>query len=81
MKKSFINTTHVEGVLYEHALESKVTGENSKNPGTAFITGTISIATDDKMTNIVPVHFTYVTATTATGKSNATYEVLNNIVK
>ena len=80
MKKSFINTTHVEGVLYEHALESKVTGENSKNPGTAFITGTISIATDDKMTNIVPVHFTYVTATTATGKANATYEVLNNIV-
>ena len=73
MKKSFINTTHIEGILYEHALETKVTGENSKNPGTAFITGTISIATDDKMTNIVPVHFTYVTATTSTCKANATF--------
>ena len=80
MKKSFINTTHIEGILYEHALEIKVTGENSKNPGTTFITGTISIATDDKITNIVPVHFTYVTATTSTGKNNATFEVLNNIV-
>ena len=79
-KKSFINQTHIEGVLYEHALETKVTGENSKNPGTTFITGTVSIATDDKMTNIVPVHFTYVTATTATGKANATFDVLNNIV-
>ena len=79
MKKSFINTTHVEGILYEHALETKVTGENSKNPGTTFITGTISIATDDKITNIVPIHFTYVTATTSTGKNNATFEVLNNI--
>ena len=79
MKKSFINTTHIEGILYEHALETKVTGENSKNPGTTFITGTISIATDDKITNIVPIHFTYVTATTSTGKNNATFEVLNNI--
>ena len=40
----------------------------SKNPGTPFITGTISIATDDAMTNIVPVHFTYVTATFGSGK-------------
>ena len=80
MKKTMINQSHIEGVLYEHALETKVTGENSKNPGTTFITGTVSIATDDKMTNIVPVHFTYVTATTATGKANATFDVLNNIV-
>ena len=31
------NTTHIEGILYEHALENKVTGPNSKNPGTPFI--------------------------------------------
>lgn len=79
-KKTFINQTHVEGVLYEHALEAKVSGDTSKNPGTPFITGTISIATDDAMTNIVPVHFTYVTATFGSGKPNDTYTTLNNIV-
>ena len=79
-KKTFINTTHIEGVLYEHALEAKVSGNTSKNPGTPFITGTISIATDDAMTNIVPVHFTYVTATFGSGKPNDTYTTLENII-
>lgn len=81
MKKSFINKTHIEGFLYQHSLESKVTGVNSKNPGTTYITGTIEIATDDNLTNIVPVHFSYVTATTAQGKANATYSTLLNIIE
>ena len=80
MKKNLINKCHIEGYLYEHALEAKVSGPNSKNPNTPFITGTVSIATDDAMTNVVPVHFTYVTATTAKGNANATYGVLDNIV-
>ena len=79
-KKTFINTTHIEGVLYEHNLEAKVSGETSKNPGTPFIAGTISIATDDAMTNIVPIHFSYVTATFGSGKPNDTYTTLSNIV-
>lgn len=79
-KKTFINNTHIEGVLYEHDLQAKESGENSKNPGTPFISGTISIATDDAMTNIVPIHFTYVTATFGSGKPNDTYTTLNNIV-
>ena len=74
------NETHIEGVLYEHALEAKVTGPNSKAPGTNFISGTISIATDDALTNIVPVHFTYVTEKTAKGGVNATYSLLQNII-
>lgn len=80
MKKTMINQTHIEGVLYEHALEAKVSGETSKNPGTPFISGSISIATDDAMTNIVPVHFTYVTANFGSGKPNDTYTTLNNII-
>ena len=79
-KKTFINNTHIEGVLYEHDLQAKVSGDTSKNPGTPFISGTISIATDDAMTNIVPIHFTYVTATFGSGKPNDTYTTLNNIV-
>ena len=80
MKKTMINQTHIEGVLYEHNLEAKVSGDTSKNPGTPFISGSISIATDDAMTNIVPVHFTYVTANFGSGKPNDTYTTLNNII-
>ena len=78
--KKMINTTHIEGLLYEHKLELRESGPNSKNPGTKFIMGTIDIATDDACTNIVPVHFTYVTATTAKGATNATFTTLMNIV-
>lgn len=79
--KNMINRTHIEGALYEHDLQKRVTGENSKNPGTEFIMGTVSIATDNAKTNIVPVHFTYVTATTAKGNANATFTVLNDIIE
>ena len=78
--KAMINKSHIEGILYEHDLELKTSGPNSKNPGTQFITGTVSIATDDAGLNIVPVHFTYVTATTAKGGTNATFTTLKNII-
>ena len=78
--KTVINATHIEGLVYEHSLELRTSGENSKNPGTQFIMGTLNIATDDACTNIVPVHFTYVTATTAKGNANATFGVLKNII-
>ena len=79
MKKNFTNQTHIEGYLYEHTLETKVTGDTSKNPGTTFITGNVNIATDEAMTNIVTVHFTYVTAVTSTGKNNPSFQTLSNI--
>ena len=78
--KKMINATHIAGSLYQHDLTLKVTGENSKNPGTEFISGNIEIATDDAGINIVPVHFTYVTATTAKGKPNDTFNTLKNII-
>ena len=80
MAKKMINQTHVEGLLYEHKLELKESGPNSKNPGTKFISGTIDIATDDAGINIVPVHFTYVTEKTAKGSTNATFTTLMNII-
>lgn len=80
MAKRMVNNTHIEGYVYEHKLEKKVSGDNSKNPGTEFINGTLSIATDDAMLNVVQVHFTYVTENTAKGKPNATYGVLMNII-
>lgn len=78
MKK--LNETHIEGILYEHKLASKTSGENSKNPGTEFINGEISIATDQALTNIIKVHFSYVTEQTKSGKPNTTYAILSNII-
>ena len=34
MKNNIENATHIEGLLYQHALSLKTSGENSKNPGT-----------------------------------------------
>lgn len=78
--KTMKNEFHLEGFLYQHTLEKKVTGPKSANPGTEYITGEIQIATDNEITNIVPVHYTYVTAKTKSGSDNATFATLNNIV-
>ena len=78
--RNMTNNTHIAGALYQHDLAIKVTGENSKKPGTEFISGNIEIVTDDAGVNIVPVHFTYVTAVTGKGKDNATFKVLYDII-
>lgn len=78
--KKMINSTHVEGLLYDHKLQRKVSGANSKHPGTEFISGELQVATNNAHTNIVPIHFTYVTATTAKGTENATYAILSDII-
>ena len=80
MKKNLINETHIEGILYEHSLEKKVTGEKSKNPGTEYIAGTVNIATTDDMMNTVAVRFSYVTPKTSKGKINTNYNVLEDII-
>ena len=81
MKEKMENTTHIEGLLYQHSLSLKTSGENSKNPGTQFINGTIDIATDDAATNIVTVHFTYVTPKyPKSGADNATFATLQNVI-
>lgn len=79
MRKT-INQTHIEGYLYENKLDLKTSGPNAKHPGVEFIGGTIGIATDNDFLNIVQVHFTYVTETTAKGKPNATFNILKNII-
>lgn len=80
MKNTMINKSHIEGVLYQHSLQLKTAGEKSKNPGVQFINGTIDIATDEALVNIVSVHYTYVTPTTKNGSNNATFDTLRNII-
>ena len=74
------NSYHCEGLVYQHALEAKKSGPQSKKPGTEYITGTVDIATDDDCTNIVQVHYTFVTPLTNKGTENKTYTVLANIL-
>ena len=78
--KTMTNKIHGEGYLYSHNLEKKVSGPKSKNPGTEFISGTIDIATDENLSNVIQFHFTYVTATTSKGAKNRTYTILNDII-
>lgn len=77
--KKMINEVHLEGYLYEHNLEVKVTGKDSKAPGTEYLRGSISVATDEECLNVVQVFYTYVTPVTAKGKVNAAYNTLKNI--
>lgn len=78
--KKMTNQTHIEGYVYEHKLEERVSGPNSKTPGTQFITGTLSVATDEEFLNVVQVHYTYVTAVTSKGSPNNTYNTLKAII-
>lgn len=78
--KKMINKTHNEGLLYDHKLAEKVSGPDSKNPGTPYINGTIDLLTDEAGLNIVSVFFPYVTEKTAKGGNNATYAVLKSII-
>ena len=80
MKKNMINRVHLEGRLYQHNLALKESGPNSKNPGTQFISGTLDVATDDNITNIVTVHYTYVTSKYGSGKDNPNFKVLSDII-
>lgn len=80
MKKNLINKEHIEGLIYDHSLTmKKVENKESQNFGKTFITGSIDVMTDNNF-NVIPVHFTYVTAETAKGKKNYTYDALAKII-
>lgn len=77
MKKGLINQVHVEGYLYEHKLERKT----SKKTNQSYISGTISVATDEACSNIVEMFFMYVTPVySKSQKDNPNYKVLDNII-
>ena len=77
MKKNLTNQVHVEGYLYEHKLETKV----SKKTNQTYIAGTVSVATDEACTNIIKLNFMYVTPVySKSGKTNPNYKVLENII-
>ena len=81
----FINTEKIEGYVYStgsnfNQLSERVSGENSKNPGTKYIAGDLDIAVDEAGLNIVTIHYTYVTETYRSGQTNNTYTALKRII-
>ena len=87
MRKN-VNSVNVIGRVYsfgeangKNMLAIKVTGEKSKNPNTTYIGGTINVAVDEAGLNVIPVHFSYVTATTKNGNPNATFNALKKIIE
>jgi hypothetical protein len=85
MMKKFNNVEKIEGYVYSigsnfNELQERVSGENSKNPGTKYIMGDLDIAVDEAGLNVVTVHYTYVTETYKNGNPNNTYGVLKKII-
>jgi hypothetical protein len=79
--KKCINNVVIEGYLYQHSLSIRtVQDQNSENYGKEFINGSIDIATDETGLNVIPIRYTYVTATTKNGSVNRTYTVLKEII-
>ena len=79
--RRIVNREHVEGILFQHDLEVKtVQNETSANYGKEFISGTVEMSVDEEGLNVIPVHFTYVTETTNSGKKNSTYTALKRII-
>lgn len=84
MVKKAKNNVRLSGLLYDAKLEKKVTGPNSKSPGTEYITGKISIAVDDALTNVVEVRYPYVVSTTVkdgVSNPNPIYSILDKIME
>lgn len=71
----------IEGRVYSHTLNlKKVENKESKNYGQEYISGVVSIATDEACTNVVDVHYTYVTPKFTSGKENTTFTMLKKII-
>lgn len=90
MKNNWVNKCAVQGYIFNRgegrrALQKRVTGENSKNPGQEYIQGELNIATDEDATNVVTVWFQYVAPTwPAKGdkpeRPNTTFQTLETII-
>ena len=81
----FINTEKIEGYVYStgsnfNQLSVRVTGENSKHPGTKYIAGDLDVTVDEAGLNVITVHYTYVTETYNSGAVNNTFTALKRII-
>ncbi len=77
MKSKMKNTTFTNGYIFSHTLKKR-----TSKKGVDFVNGEINVATDEAGTNVIPVHFSYVTQYFGkTDKINQTYNVLLDIIE
>ena len=75
------NEEVIEGRVYDHSLLiKKVVNKASKNFGVDFISGNLSVATDEDGLNVIPVHYTFVTEYTKAGAISSTFVNLKQIL-
>ena len=80
MRKN-LNQEVIEGRVYDHDLTLKtVQNQQSKNFGKEFISGSVSVATDEAGLNVLTVHYTYITETTSNGKNDSRFSILKKIM-
>jgi len=78
--KKFDNKEILEGRLYDFDLVKKtVKNQNSANYGKEFWSGTIHIATDEAGLNVIPVHYTFVVPTFASGAKDSRFAAFEKI--
>lgn len=75
--KKMINRSHIEGLIYESSLEEQTAGVNAKNPGSKYISGTISVEISES--NIVPVSV-FEAEFTQAGATNKKYANMKNLI-
>ena len=81
MKKRFINRENIEGHVFTHELEVKVSQrQDSKIFGQEYINGNLMVATDEDGLNVLTIHYRCVMPTTKDGKINQTFTALKKII-
>lgn len=80
--KKMNNRTIVEGYLYSNSLVEKTYSDTAKRPGAKYIMGTVDIATDEDLLNVISVHFSFVSEPLPDDKPimKQRYETLANIM-
>jgi len=82
MREKIVNREDIEGRLFDFNLGVKqVEDKDSKYFGKSFISGTLSIATDENGLNVLDVHYTFITETTKSGKADSRYAALKRIME
>lgn len=77
-----VNREQIEGRIYQHNLSmKKVANSASANFGKTFINGTLDVATDEDCTNIITVHYTFVTEMTKSNAANPSFNNLKRIIE
>lgn len=73
--RNFKNTVHVEGYVFGHTLEKRVSAK-----GVEYIRGDIQVAVDENAMNVVSVSYIYETETFNSGTANSKWPIMMKLI-